>query len=166
MLRAIAPIISCFGMLAIVACGGRDPVADGADNTAGLPVINEAAPDATGAPPTNSVQESNANDLPGASARIPAALHGRWGLGPNDCMPERGDAKGLLIISADDLRFYESRAVPASDIEAGEDSISGNFAFTGEGQSWTKFQALKAQGNQLVRTETNPAASFTYAKCT
>ena len=81
-------------------------------------------------------------------------------------MPERGDAKGLLIISADDLRFYESRAVPASEIEASEDSISGNFAFTGEGQSWTQFQALKAQVNQLVRTETNPAASFTYAKCT
>jgi len=164
MLRAVAPIIASFGMLAIVACGGRDPVADGANNTAGLPEINEPAPDATGAPPDNAAPGENVAEA-APIVKIPVALHGRWGLGPNDCIPGRSDAKGLLTITDGDLRFYESRAIPGARVETDRDSISGDFAFTGEGQSWTKFQALKAQGNQLVRTETNPAASFTYAKC-
>jgi hypothetical protein len=56
--------------------------------------------------------------------------------------------------------------VPGPDAEADVDSISGTFDFTGEGQSWSKFEALKLQGRDLVRTETKPAASFSYAKCT
>ncbi|MCL6729623.1 hypothetical protein [Sphingomonas hankyongi] len=165
MLRAIAPILSCFGMLAVVACGGRDPVADGANNTAGLPTVNEPSPDVSGTPPTNAVAEGNAVAAP-VSGKIPAALQGRWGLGANDCIPGRSDAKGLLTITGDELRFYESRAKPTSNVETDDDSMSGDFAFTGEGQSWTKFQALKLQGQDLVRTETNPSASFNYAKCT
>ena len=67
-------------MLTTVACSGRDPVADGADNTAGLPAINEPAPDATGTRPTNAAQETNASDLPPTAAKIPAAFRavGGW----------------------------------------------------------------------------------------
>ena len=103
---------------------------------------------------------------PAAATAIPPTLHGRWGLTPGDCTSTQGDAKGLLIVSASELRFYESRAKPTSNVETDDDSMSGDFAFTGEGQSWTKFQALKLQGQDLVRTETNPSASFNYAKCT
>jgi hypothetical protein len=166
MLRAIAPIMACFGMLTIVACGGRDPVAAEANDTAGLPAINEPAPDATGSPPADAARPANSAALPAAASKIPAALHGRWGLAPADCTSTRGDAKGLLTISADDLRFYESRAIPGPNVEGDADSISGDFAFSGEGQTWTRYQALKVRGHELVRTEINPAASFTYAKCT
>jgi hypothetical protein len=162
MLRAIAPLIVPIAMLTVVACSSRDPVDDKANNTAGLPVIKEAAPDATGAPPANAVA---AEPSPASAAKIPQALQGRWGLAPGDCISTRGDAKGLLIIGPANLKFYESRAVPAPDTQTSPDSISGNFAFTGEGQTWTKFQALELQGQQLVRTESSPMASFTYARC-
>ena len=163
MLRAVAPVISCATMLAVVACSRRDPVDNMAKNIAGLPAANESAPDPSGAPPASAVA---AQPLPASGAKISARLQGRWGLSPNDCISTRGDAKGLLIVGPSDLKFYESRAVPAPDIQISPDSISGNFAFTGEGQTWTKFQALELQGQQLVRTESNPMASFTYARCT
>jgi hypothetical protein len=68
-------------------------------------------------------------------------------------------------VTADRLTFYESRAVPSSGVQTDDNSISGNFDFTGEGETWTKFEALKRSGDKLTRTETNPAASYTYAKC-
>ena len=43
MLRAIAPIVSCALMIAVVACSKHDPVADDANNTAALPVSNDVA---------------------------------------------------------------------------------------------------------------------------
>jgi hypothetical protein len=162
MLRAIVPLIVPVAMLTVVACSSRDPVDDQAKNTAGLPTINEPAPDATGAPPANAVA---AKPLPTAATKVPAPLQGRWGLTPGDCTSTRGDTKGLLIIGPADLKFYESRAVPGPDTQTSPDSISGEFAFTGEGQTWTKFQAFERQGDQLVRTESNPMASFTYARC-
>ena len=82
-----------------------------------------------------------------------------------DCTSTRGDAKGLLTVGPTELKFYESRAVPGPDTQTGKDSITGNFAFTGEGQTWTKFEALELKGRELVRTESNPVASFTYARC-
>jgi hypothetical protein len=151
-------------MLVVVACTKRDPVADGANKTAGLPAINDAVPNATGAPPEKGGAPTT--QPPAPAKTIPAALQGRWGLSPADCMPNRADAKGLLVISADQIRFYESRAVPGPDVQGDDNSISGNFNFTGEGQSWTKFESIQLQKTDLVRTETKPAASFTYAKCT
>ena len=165
MRRVRVPVFACVTVLAIAACSGRDPVDDKAANaTTTLPSANEAAPSATGEPRGEATAPATA--LPPAAAKIPAALQGRWGLTPADCDPARDDAKGLLVISSEDLRFYESRAVPTADVDRETDSISGNFAFTGEGQSWSKYQSLQLQKQGLVRTETNPTASFTYAKCT
>jgi hypothetical protein len=156
---------------ALAACSGNDPVADEADNTAGLPSVDNVAggrdgqPSADGAPPANgaAIEPAPANAAPAAA--IPAALHGRWGMTPADCTSTRGDAKGLLVVSSDGMRFYESRAVPASHVQTSEDSISADFAFTGEGQSWTKFQTLTLDDDKLVRTESSPMASFTYVRC-
>lgn len=156
------PFISCLAVLAVAACGGNDPVASDANQSAGLPDINAAAPSANGEPHN---QTGPAKPLPAPAVHIPGALQGRWGLTPADCMPGRPDAKGLLEIGADGLRFYESRAVPLADVVSDADSISGNFAFTGEGQSWTKYEALKVDKTVLTRTETKPSASFSYAKC-
>ena len=84
---------------------------------------------------------------------------------PEDCTSQRGDAKGLLIITANDLKFYESRAVPVGNIGGSKDSFTGDFRFTGEGQTWTSFETLQLQRTRLVRTTSSPMASFTYAKC-
>ena len=168
MLRAIAPIVSCAVMVAVVACSQRDPVANDANNTAAIPVSSDAAsaatnaPDPTGAPPEKAQGATQTSD---PSRLIPASLQGRWGLTPMDCTSTKGDAKGLLVVSASDLKFYESRAVPTQTAQSGTDSISGDFNYTGEGQTWTKFESLKARGDMLVRTESNPTASFTYARC-
>jgi hypothetical protein len=158
------PFISLAALLAMAACGARDPVDKkaAAANAANLPDVNVPAPSATGAPRGPTVP---AHAPPAPAAAIPAALQGRWGLTPADCTAGRSDAKGLLTITADNLRFYESRAVPAADVEAGDSSISGNFAYTGEGQSWTKYESLKVDKGRLTRTETKPTVSFSYAKC-
>ena len=92
-------------------------------------------------------------------------MQGRWGLTPGDCTSTRGDAKGLLLVSEDMLRFYESVARPAGTLETSTNSASGDFAFTGEGMNWKKYEALELQDGKLVRTESNPMASFTYARC-
>jgi hypothetical protein len=156
------PFFSLALVLGVAACGGRDPVDDKAAHSAGLPDINTAAPSASGEP---RAKTGPAKPLPAAVSDIPAALQGRWGLTPADCMPGRSDAKGLLVITGNDLHFYESRAVPAADVGTDSNSISGNFAFTGEGQSWTRYEALKVEKQRLTRTEIKPMASFTYAKC-
>ena len=163
MLRVIGPLLALFLMMTIVACSKRDPVLKEANNTAGLPAINDAVPDPTGAPPDKGAAPATGPSAPVAS--IPAALHGRWGLTPMDCTSTTGDAKGLLVVGPSEVRFYESRAVPRRDAQTGTDSISGDFSFTGEGETWTKFEALALKGRELVRTESNPMASFTYARC-
>ncbi len=156
------PFISCLAFLAIVACSRNDPVDDKATNTAGLPDINVQAPSTAGEPHADTRPVTQA---PAAQAVLPGAMQGRWGLTPADCMPGRSDAKGLMIISASDIRFYESRAVPGADVQTSPQIVSGNFNFTGEGQTWTRYEAIKVDGQKLIRTESNPTASFTYAKC-
>ena len=151
----------------LLACGKRDPVADNVAAVSLPPPANDSAPNPTAAPPENKAQSAAAvpSTPASAAARIPPALQGRWGLAPADCTSTRGDAKGLLVISGSDLHFYESRAVPSPGAEVRGDSIRGTFAFTGEGESWTRFERLERNGANLVRTESNPAASYTYAKC-
>jgi len=157
------PFITSALVLALFACGKPDPVDDKAAGAAArLPTVNAPAPSATGEP---RAATGPARPLPTPAATIPPALQGRWGLSPADCMPGSSDAKGLLVISPTELRFYESRAVPAPGAQTDNDSLSGNFAFTGEGQSWTKYESLKLDKQVLVRTEMKPTASFSYAKC-
>jgi hypothetical protein len=160
------PLFSSFALITIAACSSHGPVDKAAANTNGLPDIKANAPSASGEPHRVAAAKPDPSSRP--AARIPAALHGRWGLTPADCTARNiaaGNSKGLLQIDADSLKFYESRAIPASEVNASDTSISGNFAFTGEGQSWTKYESLKAGHDILVRTEINPSASFSYAKC-
>jgi hypothetical protein len=158
------PFISCALIITVAACSRPDPVADNA-KAVNLPApANDVSPDPAGLPPANAAAPTTSVATTPAAA-IPDALHGRWGLTPADCTSKRGDAKGLLVITRGDLHFYESRAVPAADVQADENSVAGHFNFTGEGQTWSKYEALKRDGTKLTRTETNPAASYTYAKC-
>jgi hypothetical protein len=157
------PYITFVLALSLFACGKPSPVDDkAADAATRLPDVNAPAPTTIGEP---HVATTPARPLPASATTIPAVIQGRWGLTPADCTLGRSDAKGLLVITSADLRFYESRAVPLGDVQADPASVSGHFAFTGEGQSWTKYEALKIDKDVLVRTEANPTASFNYAKC-
>jgi hypothetical protein len=157
------PFISCALILAVVSCGQSEPVdKQAAKAAAHLPDVNAPAPSATGEPRKDT---EPAKPLPPPAAKIPAALQGRWGLTPADCSGDPAAAKGLLVVAPGDLRFYESKAVPTADAAADADSISGTFAFTGEGQSWTRYEALKLNRHVLTRTEIKPTASFSYARC-
>ena len=170
MKRFRIPAIAGLMILSIAGCDNRDPVANGASNTAGLPSVDNVAgamdgtSSADGSAPTNATAATAAAPL-APTAAIPASLHGRWGLTPADCTSTKGDTKGLLVISSDQLTFYESRALPARNIRTTSDSFGADFAFTGEGQSWTKFETLRITNGKLVRTESSPMASFTYVRC-
>lgn len=105
---------------------------------------------------------------------IPTAFHGRWGMVEGDCTSTRGDAKGLMVIGRDSIRFYESVAKPAQLTLVGDRRIDGNYTATGEGQTWTMLMqlVLSADGNSLTRTvdEGDSAPSpggnrFTYRRC-
>ena len=153
-MRVPAVCLAAGTLLWVTACGKPEPVASNVA-AAKPPVSAKAdAPDPLGGPPENTASAQGqapptAPDKPAPA--IPAALQGRWGLAPEDCTSTRGDAKGLLVVE------------PGA--QADSDSITGNFRFTGEGQSWTKFETLELREGRLVRTESNPAASYTYAKC-
>ena len=101
---------------------------------------------------------------------IPPALHGRWGLVAADCTSTRGDAKGLINIDAEGIQFYESRAVVDEIADKSATMLSARFAFTGEGQEWTRdmMLSLSDDGSQLERSETGEdaiAEPLIYTKC-
>lgn len=154
--------------LGLAACGGNDPVDENAAESASLPAppsLDTSDPSGAPPPPNASTQPEPGNARSNSAAIIPAALRGRWGLVPGDCVSTRGDAKGLLIIGERELRFYESSAVPQGNVESGDSEFSADFAYTGEGMTWTKYQALRLQDGKLIRTESSPMASYTYARC-
>jgi hypothetical protein len=172
MLRFYVPIAMLAGVTALVACSGQDPVAENAANSAAAPAeVDVLPPDESAATPTNDLENGddedvNVSEADGDSSVIPAAFHGHWGLTPADCMANRSDTKGLLVVSSDGMRFYEAQAKPEGELRLTPKSVSGSFAFTGEGQNWKKHEVLELQDHKLVRTESDPMQSYTYARCT
>ena len=149
-------------VVSLAACGKPDAVADQAKNTVSLPTLNQPQPKPDGGAPFGAAKAVNKR----AVVRVmPLELQGRWGLTPGDCSSNLGDAKGLLVVNSTELRFYESRALPAADVQTSTDSISGTFNFSGEGQTWSRYESLEVKGSKMVRTERDPLASFTYARC-
>lgn len=164
-MRLRLPLISIALTALLFACNKPDPVANNLVAGNVPATAKTPAPDPAGGAPENA---SNAGaPAPGGSgpAKIPLALQGRWGLTPADCTTALGDAKGLLVINANELRFYESRAVPSGNVQTSDNTLNGDFAFTGEGQTWKKFESLQRNGHKLTRTESDPTASYVYAKC-
>jgi hypothetical protein len=155
--------------LSLAACqtepqsGAPDPVNAAAANAASPPTDSNAADAAR--PATDGANRNEG----GPAVAIPAAFHGRWGLVPADCTSTRGDAKGLLTISADTLRFYESRARLDRITASAPTTLTGTFIFEGEGQTWTRTEMLELTGgaDMLVRREQaeGQSLSFTYRRC-
>lgn len=151
MIRSFAAVCAA---LSLAACGtqeaGETPAADDP-----APVLeNPVAP---------------GEDSAGGNA-IPLALRGRWGLVPDDCTSTRGDAKGLIVIDARTIRFYESLATLETVREASETRLLGRFGFTGEGQQWAVDEelVLRSHDGTLVRTEHGEGAMagpLVYAPC-
>lgn len=152
------------GAVVLAACQNQAAPenAAGGEPATQLPV--EAVP-----PSETAVVETEAGKAvvtPGSQATaIPIKLQGRWGLVPNDCAPTRSDAKGLLTITADTLTFYESRARLAGPAKVTPTSVSGDFAFTGEGQEWRHAVTLSLDGDTLVRTESELPQPLRYQRC-
>lgn len=107
---------------------------------------------------------------PDPAQQIPPALQGRWGLVPGDCTTTRGDGKGLLIISGSALRHYESVGQLRNVSSAAPSSLSGTFAYAGEGMNWTRAVTLSVQdnGQSLDFRDSGadaPPNSRTYTRC-
>jgi hypothetical protein len=97
-------------------------------------------------------------------------LQGRWGLVPADCTSTRGDGKGLLTVSPGSLKFYESVGKLGAIKTRTDTSLRADFAFSGEGMTWTRDETLSVSGNKLTRTERGgdepgSGGPFTYTKC-
>ena len=122
--------------------------------------------DTPGVPPTAS------NTVPAADPEkvlsgIPMAFRGRWSMVEADCDVSRSDTKGLVTVDAESLKFYESVGrVKTIDVVSPVE-VKATFAFSGEGQSWTKVMALKLDegGTTLVRVEQDPSGTFRHKKC-
>jgi hypothetical protein len=149
--------IAALALLSLAACN---------DTTVPEPMASDAAvpAPAPSTPPPPAPSEAAEPDT------IPAAVQGRWGLGPNDCEPSRDDAKGLLTIGPDTLTFYESVGKLGRIEEIDASRIRAKFEFTGEGMTWTRDEVLDAQdgGKTLIRREYGEDAApgpLRYMRC-
>jgi len=152
--------------LALTACQqpNDDNIAIDDTNSANAE-IETLPPDETVANDTTNVMNGNSSEA--GPVAIPAAFHGRWGMVPEDCTSTRGDAKGLIAIDGDGIKFYESQGRLTKVTLNAPENFTGTFAFTGEGQTWTNSQNLKLTGssNTLIRSETDVSQSYTYKRC-
>ncbi len=153
--------------LALSACGKRadDRAADDLSGVNGIAAA-EPAPNEGAKPPENLAEPATgpAPDEPAATT-IPTALHGRWGLVTGDCTSTRGDAKGLVTITAAEVRFYESVARPSKIVERTGSTIRGEFDLTGEGMEWTNSMIWSANGNKLTRVDSEDDSRLVYTRC-
>lgn len=151
------------GCAVLAGCGSTEREA----SDAATAPANQAVAEVDALPPSET-QLTNAAGEPvataPAAAAIPAAFRGRWGMVPADCTSTRGDAKGLMTIEAERIRFYESRAVPTDLKVESPERWTAVLAFEGEGQNWTERTAMTLGdgGQSLTRTAEQ---SFTYRRC-
>lgn len=155
--------------LLLAACSGGEGGGDNEDQPAAQVV--ERTPDNLQDDPNNSVVPLAPPPAPSPTASpvaaLPEAFQGRWGMVANDCEPGRADAKGLMTVSADLLRFYESRGRVERARAPRPGTVELDLAFTGEGQAWNRTETLTLTdgGRTLVREEREPAGSYRYTRC-
>ena len=163
-----ALLLSSAALSALGACSQSAPVPEPAASEAvqaassSEPIVAQTAPSPTNTP------TSSKTGMP--EFGIPVAAQGRWGLVPADCTSTRGDAKGLLTVSATTLTFYESRGTLTRIAERSDTRLRATFAFSGEGMTWTRDEVLDVQdgGKTLIRREYGEDAApgpFKYARC-
>lgn len=151
--------IAAAALLALVACQQNDPNNIAIDEGNSLNAEIETLPPDEG---NDQTEEANAIETP-TTLLIPAAYQGRWGMVPADCTSTRGDAKGLIDIGGQSIKFYEAVATLKEQRPAIPESFAGLFAFTGEGQNWEKVMTFTRTGDTLKRAE--ESGTFTYKRC-
>lgn len=157
--------------LACSACSG-DGADSSANGAAAMEEVDVLPPDESVATPTNDLATGVIDTPPAENAlapnpdtAIPAALHGRWGLTAADCRSERDDARGLVTIAADRINFYESVGVPTTIRRSSPTGIEAEFAFTGEGMTWSNPMIWSVEGRQLVRIDSEADSRLVYTRC-
>lgn len=175
-MRYLIPLMS----LALLAgCNSSQPPADepvngqsGQIDENGVPVGTDAviAPDPEKDEAATSQAATDAEMAQPMGKAFPKSFQGRWGLVAGDCTSTRGDAKGLLEISEDRLRFYESRATPTHVVEKDASRMVADFDFSGEGQRWQRRLILDVEdnGRTLIHRDQGPDAApgpFRYRRC-
>ena len=172
--RFLSGMILTVAMLTLAACEKPEEQPPAIDNAAINDAIENAAPAAApNAQPSGGGSDTAAPGGPGGGAPsgkasgLPAAFLGRWGMTEADCDVSRSDTKGLVTISSKSLKFYESLGELKSMKMVSPIEINAHFAFSGEGQSWTKDMTLKLEngGTTLVRVEKDPTATIRHKKC-
>ncbi len=137
--------------------------------TAPDPMLTTSAADPL--PDRTAPANASASASPAALPKsIPNAMVGRWALVPADCTSTNGDAKGLMIVGAATIRFYESTATIAKVAEHSDTMLRAQFAFSGEGMEWQREMTLKVEagGKKLIKEEFGQDAvpgPMTYTSC-
>lgn len=145
--------------LALTACSGGDNGSEA-----------EPEMDAVEAGPVPAADGSLADGEIATDGEIPAALRGRWGMGPADCDPAEMANSGLMDVSPTTLKFYESVGTLGESSEAGPMRIRATYDFEGEGMQWQREILLEGEagGNALSLTEYGDDAAEEprrYEKC-
>ena len=153
-------------LLALAACQANAPN-NAANDAVAAKQAEAPVKEVETLPPDETVVEPGHASLEEAAAAIPASMQGRWGLVPADCTSTRGDAKGLLTITPDTLQFYESRAKLTKVVGNWPEKLNAEFAFTGEGQSWTRTETLSLtnSSNTLIRQDEELPQPLRYSRC-
>lgn len=150
--------LSAGSALLVLAACSREPEAP-ATLVSDMP-SGTVAESSENAPEATTAASEKLEPTGAAVSAIPKAIQGRWGLVAADCTSKKGDAKGLLEVSASQLKFYESVADLDEVKEAGDNRIRASFDYSGEGQSWKQDVVLDAQdgGSTLIRRDYGPDA--------
>jgi len=170
-MRATYLLIAATG-LALSACSKQaDEAAPQPSDTAGAEAGDAApSPGASEIAPEPSGSEAASLATVTAMDAIPEGIRGRWGLVPKDCNGDPAAAKGLLVVSGNQLKFYESVAKLGKIKEADASHIRAAFAYSGEGQTWSLENVLELQdgGKTLVRRDYGQDAApapLKYSRC-
>ena len=160
-MRAIALLTVA---VALAGCHRSDQPS-GADNRAEAAIdnavaTNQAAATLNGLPVPQQKAQAVVNE-------IPPSFVGRWGMTKADCDPDSMAVKGLLTITPDALKFWESKGRVQRIVHHSPYDISLDLDLTGEGQSWTNTTrlTLDAATTVLIRTEAGKPDHYRYQRC-
>jgi hypothetical protein len=163
MMRRLAASLALASALA--ACHGADDsaVPSHRDNEAKAAIDTMVAANSTEASLKGlPVPQPTAHAL---AYQLPPGFVGRWGMTKADCDPNSLVVKGLLTITPDRLKFWESKGSVQRIVRHSPYDVTLELAMTGEGQSWTSTTrlTLDAAATQLVRAENSH--SYRYQRC-
>jgi hypothetical protein len=156
-------IVTALALFVAAAACHDDATPTHQDNEAAAAIGNAIAANSTAAQLDGlPVPQPTAHAL---AYQIPTSFVGRWGMTPADCDPDGPAVKGLLTITDDSLKFWESKGNVQQIARRSPYDITLELAMTGEGQSWTSTTrlVLDAAATELVRTDNSH--SYRYQRC-